>query len=80
MEDALRVRAISATKQQAQLVLEKLNRGTPKLGKSKKGGMKAAMTSKRKWDDDLSDPEEPCPDVVKFGSCGYGHQCGFCFR
>merc|ERR1712096_514310 len=32
------------------------------------------------WDDEDSDPDEDCPDVLKHGSCSYGRQCGFCFR
>eukprot|EP00927_Polykrikos_kofoidii_P061404 TRINITY_DN56240_c0_g1_i1.p1 TRINITY_DN56240_c0_g1~~TRINITY_DN56240_c0_g1_i1.p1 ORF type:complete len:233 (-),score=40.33 TRINITY_DN56240_c0_g1_i1:109-741(-) len=34
----------------------------------------------KKWDEQDSDPEEPCPDIVKFGNCSYGRQCGFCNR
>eukprot|EP00930_Biecheleria_cincta_P105430 TRINITY_DN98133_c0_g1_i1.p1 TRINITY_DN98133_c0_g1~~TRINITY_DN98133_c0_g1_i1.p1 ORF type:complete len:252 (-),score=44.45 TRINITY_DN98133_c0_g1_i1:122-817(-) len=31
------------------------------------------------WGDD-SDPDEECPDIMKFGKCSYGTQCGFCNR
>jgi len=31
-----------------------------------------------KWDEVESDPDEPCPDVAKHGSCAYGRQCCFC--
>jgi len=38
------------------------------------------MERKGRWDDGDSDPDEPCPDVEKFGKCSFGRQCGFCHR
>mmetsp|Transcript_72429 Transcript_72429/g.200853 ORF Transcript_72429/g.200853 Transcript_72429/m.200853 type:complete len:210 (+) Transcript_72429:101-730(+) len=32
----------------------------------------------KKWDEEDSDPDEPCPDKAKFGDCSYGRQCAFC--
>jgi len=32
----------------------------------------------KKWDEEESDPDEPCPDKLKHGSCSYGRQCCFC--
>jgi len=34
----------------------------------------------KKWDDEESDPDEPCPDMKRYGNCTYGRQCGFCNR
>lgn len=33
-----------------------------------------------RWDEEDSDPDEPCPDKKQFGNCSYGRQCGFCYR
>lgn len=33
---------------------------------------------RKKWDEDESDPDEPCPDKAKNGACSYSRQCGFC--
>eukprot|EP00931_Biecheleriopsis_adriatica_P004558 TRINITY_DN106205_c0_g1_i1.p1 TRINITY_DN106205_c0_g1~~TRINITY_DN106205_c0_g1_i1.p1 ORF type:complete len:256 (+),score=93.68 TRINITY_DN106205_c0_g1_i1:86-853(+) len=35
---------------------------------------------RRRWDEEDSDPDEPCPIKARFGSCDYGQQCGFCYR
>mmetsp|Transcript_65561 Transcript_65561/g.152308 ORF Transcript_65561/g.152308 Transcript_65561/m.152308 type:complete len:212 (+) Transcript_65561:56-691(+) len=34
--------------------------------------------SMARWDEEDSDPDEPCPDIAKFGECSYGRQCCFC--
>ena len=53
------------------------------LDKSIKGRGRARATCqaiKKRWDEESSDPDELCPDIVRHGSCTYAHQCGFCCR
>lgn len=38
------------------------------------------MAAGNRWDDEVSDPEEECPEIKKHGNCAWGRQCGFCFR
>lgn len=34
----------------------------------------------KRWDEEVSDVEEECPDKKKYGDCIYGRTCGFCNR
>eukprot|EP00928_Gymnodinium_smaydae_P056456 TRINITY_DN39840_c0_g1_i1.p1 TRINITY_DN39840_c0_g1~~TRINITY_DN39840_c0_g1_i1.p1 ORF type:complete len:240 (+),score=87.74 TRINITY_DN39840_c0_g1_i1:136-855(+) len=38
------------------------------------------LATLQRWDEEDSDPDEPCPDKLKYGNCSYGRQCGFCKR
>jgi len=40
--------------------------------------MSSKVQDTGRWDEEDSDQDENCPDVMKHGSCSYGRQCGFC--
>lgn len=80
LEDAMRAR--EERKRQAEAKPLRV-RVCDLLDKSNRRRVRARATCraiKKRWDEEFSDPDELCPEIVRFGSCTYGHQCGFCFR
>ena len=80
VEDAMRAR--EERKRQAEAEALRV-RVSDVLDKSNQRTVRARATCraiKKRWDEELSDPDELCPEIVRFGSCTYGHQCGFCVR
>mmetsp|Transcript_52801 Transcript_52801/g.123504 ORF Transcript_52801/g.123504 Transcript_52801/m.123504 type:complete len:262 (+) Transcript_52801:61-846(+) len=58
------------------------SKGKGKIGdwsdlKEKWARMQSSKSNGR-WDEEDSDPDEECPDLLKHGSCSFGRQCGFC--
>lgn len=80
VEDAMRAREKRQMQEEAAALRVRVSDVLDKSNKRRGRARATCHAIKKRWDDESSDPDELCPDIATFGSCTYGHQCGFCCR